>query len=566
MRRVGRREVLARVAGPVLAVLGVMAVAFQRGFREPLAGDAVWWAIQGLVFVGFIAAIVTLREDRGRASRWGTLVLAGAGVISLLLEATPAYEGWAYLAHGAMVLLFCGEAWRLNASLAQTMRNPAMLFPLSFLVLIVIGTALLKLPVSVEPDQSLSTLDAAFTMTSAVCVTGLVVKDTATEFTPFGQMIIALFIQLGGLGVIIFGSTLALLLGSRMTSHDTLTLSEALDDLPAHRVATFVRFIVISTICIEAIGAMLLLPVWDGDLTFERRLGLSVFHSISAFCNAGFDITGQSMVPYRTSVLPHLLIVPLIVLGGIGFPVIFELGSRVLRRWRAKRRGQVAVLPPLSLHARLVLVTTLALYLGGVCVVFLSQVTGGTPASLWTHLTDAHFMSVSARTAGFNVLPMNELGPGSRFMLMLLMLVGGSPGATAGGIKTVTLAVLVLSVVATIRQREETEAFGRCISDSLVRKSAAIAFCMLALIGLSTLALSMTEEARFEAIVFECVSAATTTGLSLGLTGVLTSAGKVVLILTMFLGRVGPLTLFAVLLRRSRAQRYQYPHEQVALG
>ncbi|RMH65448.1 MAG: TrkH family potassium uptake protein [Bacteroidetes bacterium] len=191
---------------------------------------------------------------------------------------------------------------------------------------------------------------------------------------------------------------------------------------------------------------------------------------------------------------------------------------------------------------------------------------GGQAASAWTHLTDAHFMSISARTAGFNVLPMEDLGPGSRFGLMLLMLIGGSPGATAGGIKTVMLAVLVLSVIATIRQRDETEAFERAIPDSIVRKAAAIAVCMFTLIGLATLALSMTERARFEVIVFECVSAATTTGLSLGLTGSLSPVGKAVIIVTMFLGRVGPLTLFAVLLRRAAVKRYQYPHEQVMLG
>lgn len=562
-----RRELVVWFAGPVLSILGVAAVAFEHGFREPLAQDWLWWLVQSVVLIAFGVVVLTLHEDRGRMSRWTTLTLSAVGLVSVVLEFLPAYQGAVYVAHACLVLLFCGEAWRINASLARTMHNPSLLFPLSFLVLIIIGTLLLHLPVSIEPGQSLSTLDAAFTMTSAVCVTGLTVKDTATEFTPFGQSIIAIFIQLGGLGVIIFGSTLALLFGRRLSSGDTLTLSEALDDLPAHRVASFVRFIVICTLVFELIGALVLMPLWQGDgLTTEHRIGLSVFHSISAFCNAGFDITGASMLPYRSSGLAHLVIVPLIVIGGIGFPVIHELGARSMHWWRGRRSGQVVAHRPLSLHARLVLMTTLVLYLGGVAIIFLSQITGGEPGSAWTHLTDAHFMSVSARTAGFNTLPMQELGPGSRFALMFLMLIGGSPGATAGGIKTVTLAVLVLSVMATIRQRDETEAFGRAIPDSIVRKTAAIAVCMLTLIGLATLALSMTEKARFEVIVFECVSAATTTGLSLGITSSLTPVGKVVIVVTMFLGRVGPLTLFAVLLRRAHVKRYQYPHEQVTLG
>lgn len=551
----------------MLSILGVSSVAFEHGFREPVAPDRFWWGVQSAVLLALGIAVLFLHEERSRASRWATLVLAAAGLVAVVLELVSGAHGSVYAAQACLVLLFCSEAWRMTAWLTRTMRNPSLLFPLSFFILIVVGTLVLHLPVSIEEGQSLSTLDAAFTMTSAVCVTGLAVRDTATEFTPFGQFVIAAFIQLGGLGVIIFGATLALLLGGRMSSGDTLTLSEALEDVPAHRVASFVRFIVICTLAVETIGALAMMPLWHGDaLTVQRRIGLSLFHSISAFCNAGFDITGASMVPYRSSVLAHLVIAPLIVVGGIGFPVIHEVGGRAVRRWQARRSGQSVVFSPLSLHARLVLMTTLMLYLAGVAVIFFSQLTGGSAASTWTHLTDAHFMSISARTAGFNVLPMEDLGPGSRFGLMLLMLIGGSPGATAGGMKTVTLAVLVLSVIATIRQRDETEAFERAIPDSIVRKAAAIAVCMFALIGLATLALSMTERARFEVIVFECVSAATTTGLSLGLTGSLSPVGKVVIIVTMFLGRVGPLTLFAVLLRRAAVKRYQYPHEQVMLG
>jgi trk system potassium uptake protein TrkH len=342
-------------------------------------------------------------------------------------------------------------------------------------------------------------------------------------------------------------------------------------------------------------------------LTPLRRIGLSLFHSVSAFCNAGFDLTGASLVPYRNSSLTYFVVGPLIILGGLGFPVlnnIVEVARDRFRRvrWRAVWNRVTYRRDPLhparlvtsndqprrrlTLHTKLVLVTTLALFLWGLLTIGAAQILSrrglvpeaapttqpqlvleSTQRGVVGAIADASFMSISARTAGFNSLPMDQLEPASRFSIITLMIVGGSPGGAAGGLKTTVLAVLLWSVLSTIRQRRETEVFGRAIADSLVRQAGTVAICYLMLIVVSTLLLSLSEKASFGVILFEAVSAATTTGLSLGLTFELTPFGKVVIIATMFLGRVGPLALFAALVFRHGPQRpYAYPHESVALG
>lgn len=569
----------------VLAAACMLAtVALRHGFREPfwaeLAMDAVA-AVFALIWAG-----CSLRVRRGWRVSGVELSAAAFAVASLLADAfAPGFRTPPLLV--SCVIVGGAATWRLYGMASRSVPSPAMIFPLSILALILMGTALLCLPRATPADQPISVLDALFTATSAVCVTGLIVRDTAEGFTPFGHTIIAVLIQLGGLGVLVFGSTLALLLGRQLSLRDHQSLGSAIDEYPTDRLVQYVRFVVITTFAVVAIGAALLYPLWEGDLTVGRRLGMSVFHSISAFCNAGFDLTGDSMVPYRGAFLPHGTLLMLIVLGSIGFPVLQELGSmarvslsRLLPRWRrpsapeyeppglgSNRRKQIR----LSLQSRLVLVTTLSLYIGGVAIIFTSQMLRPGPeaeaAGVWQSLLDAHFMSLGARTAGFTSVPMDDLGAGSRFSLMLLMLVGGSPASTAGGLKTVAVAVLVMGAWATLRNRPEAEAYGRAVPDSQVKRAAAVAFTLLAIIAGTILALSFTERARFEIIAFEAVSAASTNGLTLGLTQELSPAGRVVIILSMFLGRVGPITLFAsVLVGRAASTRYSYPHERVLLN
>ncbi|MCA9297512.1 MAG: hypothetical protein KDA28_00515, partial [Phycisphaerales bacterium] len=452
-------------------------------------------------------------------------------------------------------------AIRVNGLLARSLDNPSILFPASFLALIAVSTLLLMLPVSTPVDHRIGWVDASFTATSAVCVTGLAVRDTASGFTPFGQTVILASIQLGGLGVMIFGSTLALLFGARLSFREHVTLSMALDEYPAHRITRFAWFIVLTTFALEAIGAAAIAFSWPGDEDLATRLRMGVFHSVSAFCNAGFDITGESLVGVRREMTPYVGIAPMIILGGLGFIVLedfFTQGrARLLGRSRRMR---------LTTHSKVVLVTSTALLIGGFLVLLIAQAFATGTFTLQS-LLDAAFMSTTARTAGFTSVPMEELSSGSRLTLMFLMAIGGSPGSTAGGMKTVVFAMLLLAVASTVRGREEVEVFGRALPDALVKKAATVAAGFTGVVALSMLVLDLTEEIPFEPLLFEVVSAATTTGLSLGATDDLSTAGRVVITLTMFLGRVGALSLIAALIGTTGASgRYRLPRDTVSLG
>ncbi len=479
------------------------------------------------------------------------------------------------------------------------LRNPGLRFILSFIVLIAVGTPLLMLPVATEDGREpAGFIDALFTATSAVCVTGLITLDTPAQFSPFGETVIACLIQLGALSVVIFGTTLALLVHQRLSLRSQISLTSALSDMPYARMKRLVLFIIIVTIAFELLGALVMYPGWQapdgGALTTARRAGLSLFHAISAFCNAGFALQSDSLESYRYTYITHGVIAPLLVIGGLGFPALINIAHTL--RWQVRRawarlRGRAINRPAnlaatrLSLHTKIILTTTAILYLGGVITIAAGQfmpyfqdafgvgyaahtidapLTAGTCGHI---IADASFTSLTSRTAGFNSMPMDEMEPGGLFVVMLLMFVGGSPGGTAGGLKTMTVAVLCLAVFATWRQRKEAEAFGRTISDAFVRKAAALAVAYIALIAGGTLLLNFSEPQRFERVLFEAVSAVTTTGLSTGITSSLTPFGKLVIIALMFLGRVGPLAMVGALLFRGVAKpRYRYAHEDVYLG
>lgn len=579
-------------------------VILMHGFDPPAGGTLPAWAIVAaqLALIATYYADAVVRQRRGLQPIPGQrfdwidglmFSLLAVGLIGGVLFETvglsedPAHSPW-ILAEAALVWLFIAEMWRLNIALTRRLRRPGVLFPLSFLFLIAIGTVLIKIPFATPPDRHLSWLDALFTMTSASCITGLTVLNISEDFTPLGQAIIIIFVQLGAIGFILFGSMVALLLGQRIGLRGNMDMSHMLQGQPVDRLRRFTRFILVSIVLIELTGALILYIMWPGgeSESIPRRIGMSLFHSISAFCNAGFDLNGDSLVTYRYAAVSHLVIVPLIVLGGIGFPVLSNLASAA--RHRLRNTGVSRFLPAslpsgpmpalaekrLTLHTKLVISTTIVLYLVGTVVIGIGQ------ASMWIPRTgdlgstglaaavlDAGFLSVTARSAGLTTVPMEEIQPGGRFMLIILMFIGGSPGGAAGGIKTTALAILIWSVISTLRQRRETEIFGRSISDSLVRQAGTIAICYSGLIVGATLLLSLSESAPFGIILFEAVSAGTTTGLSLGLTPDLTPFGKFVIITSMYLGRIGPLALFAALALRRRAERpYAYPHEAVALG
>lgn len=612
----GFRDVLpTHLARLGLTLLPAALVVLQYAYFKPLLPVWGMHLLQGLALLGYGLAILHPRFlNKNSAdtpqSRWFTLTLLALALIGIVLSLVFSIDPYWHLVEGVSVWLFFMEAWRLNVVLSRALARPGLLLPMSFALLILIGTPLLMTPRAtphvfdpgtnayVSAGEPITFSEALFTTTSAVCVTGLTVRDTARDFTPFGQAIIGIMIQLGGLGIIIFGSMLASLLGQTLSLKENLSLSDMLNDQPMHRLHSFIRFIVLTTIAIELIGAAALYPLWTDPpgaaLTSAQRAGMSLFHAVSAFCNAGFDITGHSLVDYRHAMLTHAIILPLIVVGGLGFPALENIFNVVRARLKAKlfyrpvRAGKPVDLTQsrLSLHTKIVLAATACLYLWGVVTIGAGQlmpylhesmqqgVTAHvqrpdslTLSSFGGVLADASFMSVTSRTAGFNSIPMDELQPAGRFSVMTLMMVGGSPGSTAGGFKTTVIALLALSVVATVRQRPRTEAFGRTIADSLVRKAATIGLCYLLLVTTSTMLLCLSEPFTFQSLAFEAISASTTTGLSLGITSDLTGFGQAVMIATMFLGRVGPLALLgAMTFARASERPYRYPHEAVALG
>lgn len=486
----------------------------------------------------------------------------------------------------AVIGLFFIELWQMNVILSRRFFRPGFLLPLSFLSLIVVGTPLLMLPLATEPGVSISWLDALFTMTSAVCVTGLSTVDTSQQFSVLGQGIIIIFIQLGGLGIVIFGSVMAMLLGQRFSLRENLSLSSMLNDQPLDKLSGFIRFVVMASLTIELFAAAAMLPMWPSGFTFVDRVGYSIFHAVSAFCNAGFSLQSDSFVGYQTSPIVHVVLLPLIVVGGIGFPVLDNLLIMVKTRWKKRKhlghielgRRQDLVKSRLTLHSKTVLATTAILYLVGVMGITVGQlapkmVTRATEkseaitmASVGQTLADASFMSVSSRTAGFKTIDMQELEPGSRLVMMALMMVGASPGSTGGGMKTTALALLVLGVVATLRRQNQAQLYHRNIADDLMKKGAALAACLIGLACITTFLLCLTESSPLDVLAFEAVSAASTTGLSV-MEVPRTGMGKVVIIFTMFLGRIGPMALLGVLLFNKRVKgQVNYPHEPIIMG
>lgn len=446
----------------------------------------------------------------------------------------------------------------------------AQLFVGSFLLLIVLGALGLKFLPGLYTGEELGWLDAFFTATSAVCVTGLVVVDTAIYFTPAGQAWILLLIQLGGLGFITFTTLIIVALGRRLSlRHETLARTSAEFASPVdYRRLT--RDIVLFTFTLEGLGALLLYLLWIPSLGIRGSAWPALFHSISAFCNAGFSTFSASLIELRESSSILVVIMLLITIGGIGFLVMEELV--LLGSFRQGKRIR------LSLHARLVLGTTLLLVAAGwlLFTIFEWHATlAGLPVA--ARLTNSLFLSITARTAGFNTVDYAAATTESNFLTILLMMIGGSPGSTAGGLKTTTVAVLGLLAWSRFRGHEVTSIWGRSIPEETIQR----AFGLFAVgFGIVTIAIFLyvaaegegtaaaLEHAGFLHYMFEAVSAFNTVGLSMGVTSELSAFGRVLTMLLMFLGRVGPLTFAAAIaLRRpTPAGEFRYAYEDVVIG
>lgn len=441
---------------------------------------------------------------------------------------------------------------------------------MSFLTAIALGTLLLELPCSTAGGD-ISFVDALFTSTSAVCVTGLIVKDTGSDFTLFGQIVILVLIQLGGLGIMTFATFFIMILGRRLSFGEIMVFKDSFEDLSARGILLALKRIFVLTIVFEGLGFLLLFLYFRGVCPTGMALYSAAFHSVSAFCNAGFSLYTDSFVGFRASLLVNVTMMGLIVLGGLGFIVYGDVGRYI--RSRVMKRD----LPALSLHTKLVLSSSVILILAGAVFFFVMECRNAMAGMGWGEsITASFFQSITARTAGFNTIEVSSCSNSSIVVLMILMFIGGSPASTAGGIKTTTLAVLVAVFLTRIKGRENVSAFRRKIPLDVISRAATVFFLALVFVIAVTVSLQIvqhtavpTPETRenFIELLFETVSAFGTVGLTMGGTGELVPAGKVLIIITMFVGRLGPLWLALRVARRfGREERFEFAEENVMIG
>ena len=445
--------------------------------------------------------------------------------------------------------------------LSQWRLTPYQVLVLGFAMLILSGAFLLTFPIASQSGQGTPFIDALFTATSAVCVTGLVVVDTGTHYSSFGHTVIILLIQAGGLGIMAMSTLFAILVGKKIRLKERLLMQEALNQLSIAGVVRLTIYIIKITLLIEFIGGTILAIRWYPDLGWQG-VYFGYWHAVSAFCNAGFDLFGSVHGPfsgitaYVDDITVNLTIAGLIILGGIGFAVIYDCGSS-----RAFHK--------LSLHSKIVLVTTGILIAGGTILIYLFEHANPetlAPLSLQGKLLGSFFQAVTPRTAGYNTIDIGKMYDGSLLFIIILMFIGASPASTGGGIKTSTTAILVLAIWALIRGRNDAECFGRRIPKEHIYKAFSVMFIAFMLVIISTMALTITEHAGFINILFEVTSAFGTVGLTTGITPHLSPAGKMWLILTMFAGRVGPVTLALAIAMRIRKAQVQYPDGKIMIG
>jgi len=439
------------------------------------------------------------------------------------------------------------------------------IIPMAFAAVIAFGTLLLMLPFARAGEGRADLITALFTATSATCVTGLSVVDTASYWSAFGRWVILALIQVGGLGVMLMGAGVAMVVRRKITIGQRLLISSSINLEGASGVVRLARLILAGTLLFEGIGALLLTLCFLPEFGFWGALERGLFIAVSAFCNAGFDNLGvggdfASITAYGTHAGVLLILSALIIIGGIGFYVWSEL-LEVVRRQKKLRR--------LSLHTRLVLVTTALLLAVGTAGFFVAEL----PNPAWEgeagalRLLQAFFQSVTCRTAGFDHIGQANLSSASVALSDILMLIGGSPGSVAGGIKTTTMAVLILSAWSTLRGRKRTEAYGRTIPQKSIFDAMTLFFLVLSAALCSAMGISILEGIPFEGAFYECISAIATVGLSLGLTPGLGAVSRLLLILLMFLGRVGIITVgMAALMRGDREEDIRLPEGKVIIG
>lgn len=437
--------------------------------------------------------------------------------------------------------------------------TPVQILAIGFALVIITGAILLALPISAADGRHTPFVDCLFVSTSATCVTGLITVDTGTHWSYFGKTVIMCLIETGGLGFMSFATLIALILGKRITLKNRLVMQEALNSFDMQGLVKMSKYVLTFTLCVEGMGALLLSTQFIPEFGLGKGIYYSVFHSISAFCNAGIDLFGnfRSLTPYAENSVIILTIGALIVTGGLGFFVWQEIYC-------------CKSLKKLTLHSKLVIIVTSILIFGGAFLMFLFEMNN--PAtiknmSLKGKMLSSLFASITPRTAGFNSISTSDMSPAGRFLTIILMFIGGSPGSTAGGIKTTTAGLLVMTVISVVKGREDTEILGRRIGKDIVYKGLSISAIALCLVITVTMVLSLTESnASFEVLLYETTSAFGTVGLTQGITPKLSFIGKLIISFTMYCGRVGPLSIAMALTKKAGNTLVRYPEDKILVG
>ncbi len=459
------------------------------------------------------------------------------------------------------LLRFCSRTRVSDRLISLLGLKPAQLLIVTFLMTILVGTFLLTLPIATQNGHGLNFVDALFTATSATCVTGLIVQDTGSFFSVFGQLVILLLIQVGALGIMTFSVTLFLAAGKQISNREAIAMQDVLDQDSIAGIVGLIVFIAKMTIFIEVLGAVFLFVGFTPYISDPwQRAYISLFHSVSAFCNAGFSLFPDSIMQYANDAVINLTIAFLIIFGGLGFIVVKDVWDMYVKGERPRSLG-------LRLHTKLVLSMTVILLIAGtICIFFAENSVNFSGMPLRDKILISFFQSASARTAGFNSVDIGGMTNASIFSIIILMFIGASAGSTGGGIKTTTFWVLLRSFSSSLQNKEDINAFKRKIPEKIVGKAIAIFILSLGFVILFMYLLSVFEPLTFRDLIFEVVSAFGTVGLSTGITAQFHNAGKLMITCLMFLGRLGPLTVVLAFSGYKRKINYTFAQEKIMVG
>ena len=440
---------------------------------------------------------------------------------------------------------------------------------IGFIVAIILGTILLSLPISTKDRSVTPWIDALFTATTSICVTGLTTVNTLEHWSIFGKGVILFLIQFGGLGVVTFSTTILLLIGKRITLHERLLIQDAYNLNTLRGLVKLTKKIIKGTLLVEGVGALFYMIQFVPEFGFLEGMGKAIFVSVSAFCNAGMDVIGHaSLMPYRDNGLINIVTMTLIVTGGIGFPVWWDLLS-TFKRTIKKDVKVKNIFRVLSLHTKIALSATAFLIIFGTVLIMIFEYNNPYTIGNLTNenkIMSSMFQSVTTRTAGFFTIPQQNFTDASSFLSLILMFIGGSPSGTAGGIKTVTIAITIFSAISILKNKKDVEAFKRKLSDFYIKKAITVIIINLFVLMCTIVALTIVEKGSFIDIVFESTSALATVGLSRDFTGSLSTLGKFIIVVTMYLGRIGPITMaLSFSLKKSKGLR-TLPEEKILVG